>query len=236
MSFSVHTAPGAMRSCIALGVALLVLTGFTSTPAKAQNSKVPIVKVQTTKAQIRRQLAAELRIVRADVIRLNTRTLPSLHRKGLRQRITGALGVLPWLLRLNADAPGADAVRSWQQKPLDKAENRTRLVALLTRLTDAHRVDLAYFESQPDTAATRSEARAIHKAYCAQCHDGAGTGDPGLSRPARDLFTMMRAQDAGTSLALLINGIKGDAQMQFRNPLNDARLAALWRYYRSRPR
>lgn len=227
-SHSTDTATTAMRSSLAVVVALFILTILTPLPARAGE--------HTAKVQIERQLAAELRIVRADVIRLNASTLPPLHRKGLRQRITGALGILPWMLRLNADTAGAKALRTWQKKALNNAENRTRLVTLLTRLSEAHRVNIAYFEAMPDTSTTRNEARAIHKTYCAQCHDGTGTGDPDIARPARDLFTMMRAEDASTSLALLINGVKGDAGMQFRNPLNDARLAALWRYYRTAPR
>ncbi len=217
----VHSTQSAVQICIAL-----VVVGMALTPAPLRAADAPN----------ERQLAAELRIVRADVMRLDTRTLPPLHRQGLRQRIAGALGVLPWLLRLGSDKKGADAVRVWQEKPLDTAAKRARLVALLTRLGTAHRIDVAYFKALPDTSAARNEARAIHNTYCASCHDGAGNGDPGLARPARDLFTMAHSVDASTSLARLINGIKGDAAIRFGNPLSDARLAALWRYYRTGPR
>ncbi|MEJ2625875.1 MAG: hypothetical protein P8Z80_15480, partial [Pseudolabrys sp.] len=77
-----------------------------------------------------RQLAAELLILRGDLDRLaHEPGLSAKNREGLRQRIAGALGLLPWLLRKVGDAKTAKRARAFQGR--SSAAGRARLTALL---------------------------------------------------------------------------------------------------------
>ena len=177
-----------------------------------------------------RQLAAELLILRGDLGRLGESGLSPQNREGLRQRIAGALGLLPWLLRDAGDADAAERLRAWQGRDPDAAAR----AALMTELDAAiarHPIARDAF-LRPMPGGLR-EARAIHAAYCAGCHDGAGNGAPEVTLPARDLFLMGRQETPDMLLARLVNGVKGDATIHFANPLTDAQLGALWRLYRN---
>ena len=181
-----------------------------------------------------RQLAAELLILRGDLRRFDESGLSAQNREGLRQRIAGAVGLLPWLLRQAGDAAGADRLRRWQQRPLADAAVRATLVAALDAEIARHPIDRAAFSTAPTPARLR-EARTIHETYCAACHDGTGNGAPDLALPARDLFQMGRRESPDELLARLVNGVKGDASIHFANPLTDEQLGALWALYRSPP-
>ena len=178
-----------------------------------------------------RPLAAELLILRGDLGRLAESGLSAQNREGLRGRIAGALGLLPWLLRQAGDAAGAEKIRAWQQRPLPDAAARRALIAALEAEIARHAIDRAPFLA--GAPARLAEARAIHATYCAGCHDGAGRGAPELELPARDLFMMGRQEPPDELLARLINGVKGDAAIHFANPLTDAQLGVLWALYRS---
>jgi hypothetical protein len=73
---------------------------------------IAVVAVSAAPASSR-LLAAELLIVRGDLGRLASEPgLSPANREGLRQRIVGALGLLPWLLREAGDAAEADRLRA----------------------------------------------------------------------------------------------------------------------------
>lgn len=178
-----------------------------------------------------RQLSAELLIVRGDLLRLeNEPALSPLNRDGLNQRVEGALGLLPWLLRKAGDAQGADRLRPWQQRSFADAANRAALIAEIDATIARFPIDRDAFLAPAPTHG--SEARAIHEAYCAGCHDGAGNGAAEVSLPPRDLFLMARQDPPDAFLARLVNGVKGDATIQFANPLTDAQIGALWMFYK----
>jgi len=182
-----------------------------------------------------RQLAAELQILRGDLGRLaQDPDLSRQNREGLNRRIEGALGLLPWLLRQAGDPQGADRLRPWQQRPLADAASRAALTAELDAAIARFPIDRDAFLKPAPTAARMSEARAIHDTYCAGCHDGAGSGARDVVLPARDLFLMARREPPDLFLARLINGVKGDASIQFANPLTDGQIGALWHYYRGK--
>lgn len=180
-----------------------------------------------------RQLAAELLILRGDLGRLDEAGLSPQNRDGLRQRITGALGLLPWLLREAGDASGADRLRTWQQRPLASAVARRALAMALDAGIARHPLDRAAFLAAPQTPARLREARAIHQTYCAGCHDGTGNGAPDALLPARDLFMMARDETQDEFLARLVNGVKGDAKTHFVNPLTDVQMGSLWAFYKA---
>jgi len=180
-----------------------------------------------------RRLAAELLILRGDLGRLDEAGLSAQNRDGLRQRIAGALGLLPWLLRQSGDAAGAERLRAWQGRPLPEAAVRGVLAAELDAEIAQHPIDTGAFLQPLPTPAHLREARAIHDAYCAGCHDGAGNGAPDAALPSRDLFKMAQEEAANVFLARLVNGVKGDAMLHFANPLTDAQIGALWTLYKT---
>lgn len=182
---------------------------------------------------IARTLAAELLIAQGDLARLNEQEQPTAHKTGLRARVRGALGVLPWMLRRQNDTAGADALRPWQNRTLETQGNRARLLDLLEELSARHPLDQSYFNLHPSRPSIRREAASIHRSYCAGCHDDAGQGDPDIELPARNLFSMALRETPEVFLARLINGVKGDETLGFVNPLNDTQIAALWRFYLS---
>lgn len=182
-----------------------------------------------------RQLAAELLIARDDLRRLDGEPdLSPLNRDGLHQRIMGALGLLPWLLREAGDAQGANRLRPWQQRPLADAAARAALIADLDAAIARFPVDRDAFLEPAPTPARLREARAIHEAYCAGCHDGTGNGAADALLPPRDLFRMARQDPPDAFLVRLVNGVKGDAAIQFVNPLTDAQIGSLWRLYKNK--
>mgnify|MGYP000273981956 CR=1 FL=1 len=178
-------------------------------------------------------LAAELRIVRADLIRLgNGDALAQRHVQGLKMRIAGGLGVLPWLLRQSGDDAGAERLRGWNIQTLDGRAERVRLVRQLDTIIMRHRLDLSRYGVDRVTIAQKREARAIHETYCAGCHDDAGQGDADMLLPARDLYAMSRESASEDFLARIINGVEGDETLLFSNPLTAQQIAALWALYR----
>lgn len=180
-----------------------------------------------------RILASELRVALGDASRLANKDLPAEHRTGLNERLAGALGLLPWLLKQGGDEEGAQALAAWQQRSLERRAEAMALATLLSELAERHRLDLARLEASPVSAAAIREARLTHQTYCAGCHDGAGDSPPDLALPPRDLFLMGKTERSDIFLARLVNGIKGDETIGFRNPLDDTQLVALWTLYRN---
>jgi len=181
-----------------------------------------------------RTLAAELLIVRGDLDRIaNEADLSPVNREGLRRRMVGALGALPWLLREAGDAAGADRLRAWQGRSFSETAARDALIADVDASIASHRIDRGAFLQPPPTPAQLSDARAIHQTYCAGCHDGTGKSEASALLPARDLFAMARREDMDLFLARLVNGVKGDEAIRFANPLTDAQIGALYTFYRN---
>ena len=178
-------------------------------------------------------LAAELRIVRADLIRLDKGDVHSpLHIQGLKMRIAGGLGILPWLLRHSGDDVGAERLRGWNMQMLGDHTERAWLVRQLDTTIKRHPLDLSRYPVDRVTSAQKREARAIHETYCAGCHDDVGQGDADTLLPARDLYVMSRESAPEDFLARIINGVKGDETLLFSNPLTAQQIAALWALYR----
>ena len=177
-----------------------------------------------------RILGAEILVVRADLAQIAKPDLPPMHRTGFVKRIDGALGMIPWLLIAAGDPDAAAQVEEWQRDWTGDARQGARLDKVLKELSSRHPLDVSAFDigvSHADLA----EARAIHEAYCAGCHDGYGTGDPQVELASRDLFWMARDEATEQFLARLVNGVKGDETIGFVNPLTDKQIAALWKLY-----
>jgi mono/diheme cytochrome c family protein len=180
--------------------------------------------------------AAELLLLRGDLRRLDSRpALPPANREGLRQRIAGELGLLPWLLRQDGDPAGATRLRPWQHRPLAGPAARRALAATVDTLLARHKLDRAAFLAPSPTVADLQQARAIYGVYCAACHQGMGNGQPGATLPARDLFLMARREPRGEFLARMVQGVKGTAAIRFANPLTARQIGAMAVMFRRAP-
>jgi hypothetical protein len=202
-------------TAVLYGIAVVVVLSLTGASALADRS-------------LPQELAAELLIVRGDLMRLtNEPDLPTAHAEGLQQRIKGSLGLLPWLLQQGNDVTGADQL-------LNAQSSRRLLISVLDQLIIRHPLDTEPYSAERLTATERREAFAIHDAYCAGCHDGMGDGDEDSILPSRDLFLMARENPPHAFLARLINGVKGDETLLFTNPLTPRQIGALWHHYSQR--
>jgi len=202
-------------TAVLYGIAVVVVLSITGASALADRS-------------LPQELAAELLIVRGDLMRLTHEPdLPTAHAEGLQQRIKGSLGLLPWLLQQAHDVTGADQL-------LKAQSSRRLLISVLDQLIIRHPLDTAPYSAERLSATARREASAIHEAYCASCHDDMGDGDEDSILPSRDLFLMARESPPQAFLARLINGVKGDETLLFTNPLTPRQIGALWHHYSRR--
>ena len=180
--------------------------------------------------------AAELLLLRGDLRRLASRPpLPPANREGLRQRIAGELGLLPWLLRQDGDRAGANRLRQWQGRPLADPAARQALAAAVDALLARHSFDRAAFLDPAPTIAQVQQASAIYGAYCAACHQGMGNGQAGAALPARDLFLMARREPPDEFLARMVQGVKGTAAIRYANPLTARQIGAMAIMFRREP-
>jgi len=179
-----------------------------------------------------RPLAVNLRVALGDLHRLATPGLSHTNAEGLGGRIRGALGLLPWLLARAGYPAEADALAARAETPLDAA-GRAALIAALNDLAERFPLGLTARTGATPPGPALAEAAAIHEAYGAGCHDGAGGGDPELALPARDLRLMASEEPADLFLARLSLGIKGDETIAFRSPVTDRQLLALLALYRA---
>jgi hypothetical protein len=208
--------PGAAaRRC----VAALIVGTFGLAPGAVMASED---RVQT--------LAAEILVTRADLAQIAKPDLPPMHRAGFVKRIDGALGLIPWLLIVAGDVEGAADVAAWQEAWTGAEAEVAKLGQTLAELSQRHPLDMSGYDVGV-TRAELAEARAIHDAYCAGCHDDMGIGDPEEELVGRDLFWMARDEETDQFLARLVNGVKGDETIGFANPLTEKQIAALWKLY-----
>jgi len=189
--------------------------------------EAPAALADTPVASSARTLASELRIARGDLDRMGIRGLPEANRAGLESRLTGALGLLPWLLKQAGDVAGATRLEGLGTR-LDDPD---ALAQALDDIAARHPLDLVDIGTSGVRARALLEARAIHETYCSGCHDGSGSGDPEAYLPIRDLFDMAREDTMDVFVARLYNGVKGDETIGFVNPLTETQFLALWRYY-----
>ncbi len=205
----------ARRGVAALLAATLLLVGAGPAPASDDNAQI---------------LAAEILVIRADLAQITKPDLAPMHRAGFVKRVGGALGLVPWMLIVAGDVDGAAQVTEWQTGWTGAAAQVGRLDRDLAKLSARHPLDMTGLDVGVSHAEL-AEARAIHDAYCAGCHDDAGTGEPDVELAARDLFWMARDEQTDQFLARLVNGVKGDETIGFVNPLTEKQIAALWKLY-----
>lgn len=146
-------------------------------------------------------------------------------RRGLRQRIEGALSSLPLALRrAGAEPQPVSVLREALQR--NDAQGFERALQPLIR---RYRFDARFMIRAGSMELIASGAR-LHAEVCAGCHN-ANWGDTPL--PARPLRKLAESQSAEEFAARLWLGIRGRREIAYANPFTDEELTALFAYYRS---
>lgn len=174
-----------------------------------------------------RQLAAELLIIEGDARRLWQGKSGPLERRGLRQRLEGALASLPVALRRAGTEP--HAVKALRTALRDN--DAPRFARSLQPLIQRHRFT-ARFMMHAGPAQDIAAGAKLHRETCAVCHD-TDRGDVAL--PAHRLQRLAASLSREEFAARLWLGVRGTREIAYANPFSDAELAALFAYYRSPP-
>lgn len=200
-----------------------------------------------------RRAAAELRVMAADVQRLQQlqsgeqppgadADTTTRWADGLRQRLLGGLATLDIILRLadqerlafaaasaNANAPErVPGTRATRMRELTDSLRRGDTAGLAEALAD-WLIDYPLDLPGDDVVISVAAAQSLHQAHCAACHD---TPASAVDRPAYNLFDEARRLDDEEFFARLVVGVRGDRVTGLGNPLSDAQLSGLMRFYR----
>ncbi|MGI9381650.1 MAG: hypothetical protein ACR2PO_00725 [Methyloligellaceae bacterium] len=172
-------------------------------------------------------------MLRGDLRRLAGRGFTALQKKGLADRIRGALAGLDLLFRLADQEAG---------RPPRVGLYRARIAGL------RHAFEMGALAHDDDTLAGMirdfpfratglrpasgrlMQARTLHEELCAGCHDAP---DLEVERPAYDLFNEAKRLSQMEFAARLVTGVRGDRVTGIDNPLTDAQIAGLIALYRT---
>ncbi|MBI5901728.1 MAG: hypothetical protein HZB40_21230 [Rhodocyclales bacterium] len=168
-----------------------------------------------------RRLGAELVVMAGDTRRLILHEGGPLERKGLEQRLGGALASLPMLLRRAQGDPAPVAAlrashgrRDWR-----------RLAMQIETLKRRHSFDARGLLGATPTREVLALGASIHGATCAGCHDSPADADTLL--PARNLAAQLKSMPREEFAARLWLGVRGDQSTALANPFSEEELAAL---------
>ncbi len=168
-----------------------------------------------------RRLAAELVVMAGDARRLARQEGGPLERKGLEQRLAGALSSLPLLLRRVRGDPAPVAALRALHGQRDWRILTNRIEALEIRYPfDARRLLV-----EAPTREMLARGASIHLSTCAACHDQPSANDSFL--PAKNLAAQLKGMPREEFAARLWLGVRGDKLTALANPFSDAELAAL---------
>ncbi|MCW8861671.1 MAG: hypothetical protein OQK07_04535 [Rhodospirillales bacterium] len=183
-----------------------------------------------------RRLSAEIAVMKADAGRLvKPGHLSAPNIKGIKDRLRGALSVLPLLVRAarntGPDLPGLDGSRTVDLRSALAANDIEKLRAGLEELAAAYPFDTAGLLPPDNRSEALRRAREIHEAHCAGCHDDSETAEE--ERPAWDFFKLAKAIPPEELAARLVIGVRGDSLTALDNPLRNAEISALIAFYYS---
>ena len=183
-----------------------------------------------------RRVAAELLVVAGDVARLSRKGLSRPERKGLRERIAGALSGLELMLRLADEERGRPPDAAGHRRSVAELRaafgqnDLTGLAAALETLIARYPLDIPAILPAIETAERLARGKGLHERLCAACHDA--PRDEAVERPARSLFAEARALSSREFAARLLIGVRGDVVTGIGNPFSDEQIASLIVYYR----
>ena len=148
-----------------------------------------------------------------------------LERKGLEQRLAGALASLPLLLRrAQGDPATVRALRA-----AHKQRDWRTLVTQIETLGKRHPFDARHLLGAAPTREVLALGASIHASTCAACHDQPSGEDALL--PAKNLSAQLKSMPREEFAARLWLGVRGDQSTALANPFSDAELAALIAWY-----
>ncbi|MDP2135289.1 MAG: hypothetical protein Q8J99_16935, partial [Sulfuritalea sp.] len=134
-----------------------------------------------------RRLAAEITVMAGDTRRLVLQEGGVLERKGLEQRLAGALASLPLLLRrAQGDSATVSALRAAY-----KQRDWRRLAAQLETLKKRHPFDARHLLGAAPTREVLALGASIHTSTCGACHDQPSGADTLL--PAKNLAAQLKS-------------------------------------------
>lgn len=182
-----------------------------------------------------RRVAAELLVMLGDARALTGSPARSeLHRKGLNDRLRGALSPLAILMRLTDQEMGrtprsAGLIAEKLSASLNQ-KNLPEFIETLSGLTAKYPLAAPGLLSATPTPIRLNRAKEIHEDLCAGCHD-----EPinEVERPAYNLFMQAKAASPTEFAARMIVGVRGDRTTGLGNPLSDEEISGLISYYRS---
>lgn len=179
-----------------------------------------------------RRLAAEIVITIGDARRLADPATPSLHQRGLRQRIGGALVGLGLLIRrARQERPLPLPPIGWRDRLREAlaAADMARLMGELEILSGLYPIDLKGILPARPTPGRLRLGKELHDEVCAACHD---SPDTEVALPAFNLTEQVQSMSQREFAARMISGLRGDAVANLQNPFSDEDLAALIAFYR----
>lgn len=183
-----------------------------------------------------RRSAVELTVLQGDLRRLASDAFTLRHKKGLRDRILGALAGLELLLRYadqeagRPPRPGRHRARVEALRRSFEAGSLSNTDPGLVELLGEYPLRMTGLAAAEPTAGALADARRLHEELCAGCHD---MPDLDTERPAYNLFRESRRLTGKEFAARLLLGVRGDRVTGIDNPLSDSQIAALMAYYAS---
>ena len=189
-----------------------------------------------TQGEHSRRAASELLVLAGDVRQLSVLAESAsspLLRKGLTDRILGALSGIDMLLRLADQEAGRPPVSYRPQVQRATGLLRTAewnaLNALLAKLTEQYPLAIPAFTP---SAQLLESSRDLHQRLCAACHDVPATA---VERPAYNLSEQAQRGSAAEFFARMLVGVRGDRVTGIDNPLSDVQIAGLIHFYTLEP-
>lgn len=215
-----------MRVSKPLAVALWITAGtITMVPA-----------VGHAQGEHARRVAAELLVLRGDLRRWAGDDFSSRQKKGLSDRIRGALAGLDLLLRLADQEAGRGPQPQYHHDSVNALRRSFAIGSLTKNDTDFDGLIAAYplrasaLTPSKVTDDRLMSARKLHDDLCAGCHD---EPDLEIERPAYNLFGEAKRLSPPEFAARLIVGVRGDRVTGIDNPLTDQQIGDLFAFYRA---
>lgn len=178
-----------------------------------------------------RLCSAELLVMAGDLRALQDPLTPDHHRRGLRQRLAGALGTLNWLCRRYAAIHDHSPVELASRITALRDDFETRsyrdFERNLEELIGRMPLSLEGLQPQQVSVSAVQTGQQLYRRYCAACHE-----QPDASRetPAYSLFLMARRQPLQEFIARMLVGVRGKPLISLRNPLSDRDIAGMTAY------
>lgn len=176
-----------------------------------------------------RRFAVELAVVAGDSRLLMTDELSGDKRKWIEMRITGALNILPLLVRYSIQEAGRSdpALVTRIQNLQTLATDVSRLHQELLILSRQYPVSFSLHIPQVLTPLTISSVAGLYNSLCYSCHIA-----PAMEKSVvvGELGSFARAMSESEWLARMIGGLHGDAYTGLENPFTDEQIALLLSY------